>query len=87
MLTESLFILALHFITGAISLFRALRDGLSLPESLQWGGIGFISGLVGLIARARTDRRHIHYMDVVQDCLLNLGLEVIALFGVPHLMT
>jgi hypothetical protein len=84
--TEILFILALHLTAATVFLILALRDGLGFLESLQWGGIGFISGLVGLIARARMDRRHVRYMHIVQDTCLNLGLEVIALYGLPHLL-
>lgn len=83
---EILFILALHVIAGMTFLILALRDRLTLLESLQWGGIGFISGLVGVISRARMDRRHVRYMHIVQDTCLNLGLEVIALYGLPHLL-
>ncbi|MGO8789976.1 MAG: hypothetical protein ACLQVL_21680 [Terriglobia bacterium] len=83
---EILFILTLHVLAGTAFLILALRDRLPLLESLQWGGIGFISGLVGLIARSRMDRRHVRYMHIVQDTCLNLGLEVIAVFGLPHLL-
>ena len=84
---EILFILALHTIAAAVFLIRALRDGLGFLESLQWGGIGFLTGIIGLIARLRMDRRHVHYMHIVQDAVLNLGLEAIAIFGMPHLLT
>ncbi|HMD83244.1 MAG TPA: hypothetical protein VKO18_00925 [Terriglobia bacterium] len=83
---EILFILVLHSIAAAVSLIRARRDGLGFLESLRWGGIGFITGLLALITRARTDRRHYHYMLMAQDALLNLGLEVIALYGIPHIL-
>jgi hypothetical protein len=82
-----LFILALHSVAAAAYLILALRDGLGFAEALRWGGIGFISGLVGLIARARMDRRHVHYMHIVQDPCLNIGLEIVAVYGVPHLLT
>ncbi|MGD0221220.1 MAG: hypothetical protein ABSF71_02695 [Terriglobia bacterium] len=82
-----LFILSLHTIAGAVFLILALRDGLGFLESLYWGGIGFISGIVGLIARARMDRRHVHYMHIVQDSCLNIGLELLAVYGMPHLLT
>ena len=87
MVTAVLFILVLHSFAAAAFLFLAFRDGLGFVESLQWGGIGFLSGMVGLIARARMDRRHVHYMHIVQDTVLNLGLEIIAVYGLPHLMT
>ncbi len=83
---EILFILALHSIAAAVSLVRARRDGLNFMESLRWGGIGFITGLHALITRARMDRRHYHYMLMAQDAFLNLGLEVIALYGIPHIL-
>ncbi len=83
---EILFILALHSIAAAVSLVRARRDGLNFMESLRWGGIGFITGLLALITRARMDRRHYHYMLMAQDAFLNLGLEVIALYGIPHIL-
>jgi hypothetical protein len=83
---EILFILALHSIAAVVSLVRARRDGLGFSESLRWGGIGFITGLLGLITRARMDRRHWHYMLMVQDAFLNLILEIIALYGIPHIL-
>ncbi len=86
MSTEVLFILALHSISAVISLIVALRDGLGFLESLRWGGIGFITGIIGLITRARMDRRYLNHLEVVQDALLNLGLEVVALYGIPRLL-
>ena len=83
---EIVFILALHSIAATVFLIRARRDGLVWSESLRWGGIGFITGLLALITRARMDRRHYHYMLMVQDALLNLGLEVIGLYGIPHIL-
>jgi hypothetical protein len=84
--TEVLFILALHSIAAVISFILALRDRQGFWESLRWGGIGFVSGLLGLIARSRTDRRHVFFIHIVQDAVLNLGLEIIALYGLPHLL-
>jgi len=83
---EIIFILVLHSIAAAVFLIRARRDGLVWSESLHWGGIGFITGLLALITRARMDRRHYHYMLMVQDAILNLGLEVIGLYGIPHIL-
>jgi len=82
-----LFILLLHSIAAVAFLVLALRDGLGLGESLQWAGIGLICGIVGLIARARMDRRHVQFMHIVQDACLNLGLEIAALYGIPHFLT
>lgn len=82
-----LFILSLHSIAAVAFLILALRDGLGFVESLYWGGVGFISGIVGLIARARMDRRHVQYMHIVQDSCLNIGLELLAVYGMPHLLT
>jgi hypothetical protein len=84
--TEVLFILALHSIAAVASLIMAIRDGLGSVQSLRWGVIGFITGLLGLITRARMDRRDLLYVHVLQDALLNLGLEAIALYGLPHLL-
>ena len=86
MITEVLFILALHSISAVISLILALRDGMGFLGSLRWGGIGFITGIIGLITRARMDRRYSNHLQVVQDALLNLGLEVGALYGIPRLL-
>jgi len=86
MRTEFLFILALHSISAVIALIVALRDGLGFLESLRWGGIGFITGIIGLITRARMDRRYLNHLQVIQDALLNLGLEVVGLFGIPRLL-
>ena len=83
---EILLILVLHSIAAVASFVRAWRDGLEFKESLRWGGIGFISGLLGLVARARMERRHVVAMLIVQDTLLNLGVEVIAIYGLPHLL-
>jgi len=82
---EILFILALHSIAAAVFFVRARRDSLDFLESLRWGGIGFMTGLLALITRARMDRRHYHYM--LMDALLNLGLEAIALYGIPHILS
>jgi nitrate reductase gamma subunit len=78
-----LFILALHSIAAVVTLISAIRDRLGFVESLQWGGIGFITGMVGLLTRARMDRRHVNYARIVQDTLINLGLEVVIIFGMP----
>lgn len=83
---EILFILALHSIAAVVSLIVAYREGLSLSDSLRWGGRGFLTGLLGLITHSRMDRRHVHYMHVVQDALLNLGLEVVALYVLPKFL-
>jgi hypothetical protein len=84
--TEVLFILALHSIAAVVSAVMAFRDGLSLLQSLRSGGLGFITGLFGLINRARMDPRNLHYMHVVQDACINLGLEAFALYGIPYFL-
>lgn len=84
--TEILFILALHSISAVVSLIVALRDGLGFLESLRWGGIGLITGVIGLITRARMDRRQLNYLQVVQDAILNVGMELVALYGIPHIL-
>jgi hypothetical protein len=84
--TEILFILALHSIASIISLIIAIRDHLGFLQSLRWGILGFITGILGLMTRARMDRRHLHYMQVVQDAVLNLGMEVAALYVIPHFL-
>lgn len=83
---EVLFILALHTIAAVASMIRARREGMDFKESLRWGGIGFITGILGFVARLRTDRRHLAFIHIVQDALLNLGLELIAVYGLPHLL-
>jgi hypothetical protein len=83
---EVLFILALHSIAAVISLIVATRDGLGFLQSLRWFALGFLTGFLGLITRARIDRRHLHYMQVVQDTVLNLGMEVVALYIIPHFL-
>jgi hypothetical protein len=84
--TEIFFILVLHSIAAVITLIIALRDGLGFLQALRWGGLGFITGLLGLITRARMDRRHLDHMHVVQDALLNFGMEAVALYGIPHIL-
>jgi nitrate reductase gamma subunit len=84
--TGILIILALHTTAALICLIAAFRDRLGSSESFRWGAIGFITGILGLINRARMDRRHVHYMQLVQDALLNLGLELIAVVGVPYFL-
>lgn len=84
--TDILFIVSLHCIAAIISLIVALRDRLGFLQSLRWGGLGFVTGLLGLIRCWGMDRRHLHYMHVVQDALLNLGMEGIAIYGIPHLL-
>jgi len=84
--TEILFILALHSIAAVASLIIALRDGLDFFQSLRWFILGFLTGMLGLLTRARMDRRQLHFMQVVQDAVLNLAMEVAALYVVPHFL-
>jgi len=84
--TEVLFILALHSIAAIVSLIVAIRDGLDFLQSFRWLLLGFMTGFLGLITRAKMDRRHLHYMQVVQDAVLNLGMEVTALYLIPHFL-
>jgi hypothetical protein len=84
--TEVLFILALHSIATVITLIIAIRDRESFWEILRSGVLGFLTGFLGLITRARIDRRHLHYMQVVQDAVLNLAMEVTALYAIPHFL-
>jgi hypothetical protein len=32
------------------------------------------------------DRRHVHYMHIVQDALVNLGMEGVALYGIHYFL-
>ena len=82
-----LFILTLHSIAAVVSFIGAIRDGVGFPDSLRWGAIGFTTGAVGLLTRARMDRRHVNYARIVQDALLNLGLELAILLGMPLFFT
>lgn len=84
--TDILFILALRSIAAVILLGRAIRDGLGFFECLRWGGMGFITGIIGLITRWRMDRHDLRVMHVVQDAVVNLGMEVIALYGIPYFL-
>jgi hypothetical protein len=86
MSAEILFILSLHSIAAAISMIGAFRDGLGFAEILRWALIGFITGIIGLITRRRMDRRHVHYMHIVQDALVNLGMEGVALYGIHYFL-
>jgi uncharacterized membrane protein len=54
--------------------------------SLRWGLIGLLTGLIGLVSRSRTSRQRIVYMHVLQDALLNLALEVVAILVAYLLM-
>jgi hypothetical protein len=83
---EVLFILALHSIAAIISVIVAIRDGLKGLQILRWAVLGFLTGLLGLATRSRIDRRYLHYMQVVQDTVLNFGMEVIALYVIPHFL-
>ena len=84
--TEVLFILALHSVAAVISVIIALRDGMDFLQALRWLILGFLTGFLGLVTRARMDRRHLHYVQVVQDAVLNLSMEVIALYAIPHFL-
>jgi hypothetical protein len=81
-----IFILALHSAAGVISAIMALRDGMGFLQSLRWFVLGFLTGFLGLVTRARIDRRHLHYTQVVQDGVLNLGMELIAFYVIPHFL-
>lgn len=83
---EVLFLLALHSIAAIISVIMAIRDGLAGLQILRWAVLGFLTGLLGLVTRSRIDRQHLHYMQVVQDAVLNLSMEVIALYAIPHFL-
>ena len=86
MSTAVLFILTLHSIAAVASAIVAIRERYGFSQALQWGGLGFITGILGLITRGRMDRRHMQYMQVVQDAILNFGLEVLAFFGLPYFL-
>jgi len=79
MSAEILFILSLHSIAAAISTIGAFRDGMGFAEILRWAVFGFITGFIGLITHRRMERRHVHYVQIVQDALVNLGMEGVAL--------
>ena len=78
-----LFLLALHSAAAVVTLISAFREGLGWRSSLNWGGVGFVTGFLGLITRARTGRRNVHHVQIVQDAFLNFGLEFLALFVLP----
>jgi len=84
--TEVLFILALHSTAAVITVILAIRDRATFLDVLRSLVLGFLTGFLGLITRARIDRRHLHYMQVVQDAILNLAMELIALYGIPHFL-
>jgi len=84
--TEFLFILALHAIAALITVIMAIRDRENLLLVLRSLVLGFLTGFLGLVTRARLDRRHLHYMQVVQDAVLNLAMEVFALYVIPHFL-
>ena len=86
MSAEILFIVLLHLIAAVISLISALRRGFGLLSALRWGGLGFITGILGLITHRRVGRRHLHYMMIVQDAILNLGMELLAIYGIPFML-
>ena len=83
---EILFILALHLIAAIVSVIIAVKDGLDFLQSLRWLFLGFTTGMLGLMTRARMDRRHLHYMQVVQDAVLNLAMEIVAIYVIPHFL-
>jgi nitrate reductase gamma subunit len=80
------FILALHSIAAVITLVKATRDEGGFLSSLRWGGLGFVTGVLGLITRRRIDRRNLGYHQVLQDAFLNFGLELFAVFGLPQIL-
>jgi hypothetical protein len=86
MSTEIIFILSLHSIAAIIAVILAIREGLGFLECLRWGALGFITGLLGIIAHARVDRRQLYYMQIVQDAFLNLGMEAAAIYGIPYFL-
>lgn len=83
---ELIFILTLHAVTATISLVLAIREHLDWFESLRWCAFGFFTGLLGLITRSRVDSRHLNYTHFIHDSMLNLGMEVVALYGIPHFL-
>jgi hypothetical protein len=84
--TEFLFILALHAVAAIITVMMAIRDREGFLLILRSFVLGFFTGFLGLVTRARIDRRHLHYMQVVQDAVLNLAMEVFALYVIPHFL-
>ncbi|HTS71297.1 MAG TPA: hypothetical protein VMO17_20145 [Terriglobia bacterium] len=83
---DFVFLAGLRSIAAFISLALAIRDRQGFLLCLRAFAIGFIVGIVGLIARARMDRSMVHYGHVLQDALLNLGCEAVAVFGIPHFL-
>jgi hypothetical protein len=86
MSTEVFFILSLHSIAAVVMLITTFRAGLGLMPSFRWGGMGFITGILGLITRARMDRHHLLYTHVLQDALPNFGMEAFAFYGLPRVL-
>ena len=86
MLIGVILILSLHAIAAVGSLLGAARNGLGFKQCLQWGGIGFLTGILGLVTHAGTDWQSIYFARASQDAVLNLGLEIIAIFGLPLLL-
>lgn len=46
--------------------------------------IGFVSGPIGVVSRARIDKINVGYAQIVQDTLLSLGLEFVATYVIPR---
>jgi hypothetical protein len=81
-----LFILTLHSIAAILTLIFAIRDGLESSMRLRWTMMGFVTGPIGVVSRARLDRNQVGYLQIVQDTLLSLGLELFAIYMLPRLL-
>ena len=84
--TAVFIILTLHSFAAIITFIRSMRQGEGLGMSLRWGLIGLLTGLIGLVSRSRMSRQRIVYMHVLQDALLNLALEIVAILVAYLLM-
>ena len=78
-------ILSLHSISAVLSLIFAIRDGFEASALARWTLIGFITGPIGVVSRARLNK-HVGYAQILLDMFLSLGLEFFATEIMPRLL-
>jgi hypothetical protein len=83
---QLLFILAMHSIAAVLTLVFAIRDGLESSMRLRWTVMGFVTGPIGVVSRARLETSQVGYFQILQDTVLSLSLEGFALYVLPRFL-
>jgi hypothetical protein len=81
-----LFIVTLHFISAVLTLVFAIRDGLESSMRFRWTVMGFVTGPIGVVSRARLETSQVGYLQIIQDTVMSLGIEGFAIYVLPRFL-